>query len=173
MKSQLFTSCLIVLLGIACFGCSAQGLQVRETPLPAIGTTLQTEDTPESSQGVPTLTAPEMSGAQIVATNDIVGIWELSTHDHWRPAYWLVREDSSFSFSPQPDGSGASQSGKYWFENNLLMIRDDSCPTPGSYRIRKFNTSPVTIRMELVADSCEARIKILTGAPAAWTLPVK
>ena len=139
---------------------------IGETSTPVIGDS-------GASPTVPTLAAPEQAGGQIVATNDIVGIWELSTHVHWKPAYWLVREDGSYSFSPQPDGSGPSQSGKYWFENNLLMIRDDFCPAPGSYRIRKFNTSPVTIRMELVDDSCEARIKILTGAPATWTLPVK
>jgi hypothetical protein len=197
VKSQVFVLCLIALLGVACYGCSAQGkvtapageepapageepaltgdepAPAGDTPAPAGEAPAPSGSAPAGSQVAPTLTAPELAGAQIVATNDIVGIWELSTHAHWKPAYWLVREDGSYSFSPQPDGSSPSQSGKYWFENNLLMIRDDFCPTPGSYRIRKFNTSPVTIRMELVEDSCEARIKILTGAPAAWTLPLR
>lgn len=176
MNHCIFTICLIWLLGIASQGCAAQGQTAAPggaTSGPTGESPAPTGESPAGSQAAPTFSTPEQASAQIVATNEIVGIWELSTHADWKPAYWLVREDGSFSFSPQPDGSGPSQSGKYWFENNLLMIRDDFCPTPGSYRIRKFYTSPVTIRLELIEDACEARIKFLTGAPLVYQLPVK
>ena len=109
----------------------------------------------------------------ISRADEIYGIWTLTSHPHYKLAYWLLRPDGSFTFSPNLDGGRPSESGQYWFKQGQLLIKDDFCPTPGKYTVTKQEIaegSALVIR--LVEDSCTARVKILTTGPKIWFGPL-
>ena len=64
--------------------------------------------------------------------SDLMGVWEITTYPHYPFAYWLVVEDGTYKYTPNPDGTGPSNSGKSTFENGIFLISDDSCPGKGT-----------------------------------------
>jgi hypothetical protein len=80
-----------------------------------------------------------------------------------------LRPDGSYTFSSKQDGGKPTESGTFWFEDGQFLIKDDFCPTPGKYTVQKQEISGApSLVVTLVQDGCNARMKILTGAPAAW-----
>jgi len=112
---------------------------------------------------------PTSMAMEITQATDVYGVWILTSHPHFKPAYFLLRPDGSFTFSSNPDGGTPSESGKYWFENNQFMISDDFCPTPGKYSVMKQGEPGTSwLTFTLLEDGCTARMKILTGGVATW-----
>jgi hypothetical protein len=112
---------------------------------------------------------PAPSSKQIGRAEEIIGIWMVTSHPHYRPAFWLLRLDGTYTFSPHRDGGRPSESGRYWFEENTLLIKDDFCPPPGKYTVTKqVDAELSTLSIALKDDNCTARVKILTTAPEIW-----
>jgi len=125
---------------------------------------------PSMMTGQPTQ-APSQSVSvkDITQAEDIYGVWKLTHHPHYDPAYWLLRPNGTYTFSPNQDGGRPGESGTYWFENGQLLIKDDFCPTPGKYTVQEQEREggPALV-VELVEDGCTARMKILTGGVVSW-----
>jgi len=112
---------------------------------------------------------PTPVGINIRRADEIFGIWMVNSHPHYEPAFLLLRPDGTFTFSPNQDGGRPSESGKYWFEDGMLFIKDDFCPTPGKYSVtRQIEANTASLVIALVEDGCTARVKILTTAPEIW-----
>jgi hypothetical protein len=117
----------------------------------------------------PSVPAPTAAGTTIDRAEDILGVWTLTSHPHYKSAYWLLRPDGTYTFSPNQDGGRPSESGKYWFEGGQLYIKDDFCPTPGKYTVMKQDRAGIpTLVISLVEDGCTARVRILTTSPEVW-----
>jgi hypothetical protein len=83
-----------------------------------------------------------------------------------------LSQDGKYQFSPDQNGGGSSESGKYWFENGEFLISDDFCPTPGHYTIQKVSDGDqVSLNVTVVQDDCEARKNILTSGLSTWVGP--
>jgi hypothetical protein len=108
-------------------------------------------------------------GQTIRQADEITGIWILTSHPHFKLAYWLLRPDGTYTFSPNQDGGRPSESGRYWFEEGLFLIKDDFCPTPGKYMVTKQKRAGDTaLVIALVEDGCATRVRILTSGPVTW-----
>ena len=117
----------------------------------------------------PPVTTPTAAGINITQADQMLGVWTLTSHPHYKTAYWLVRPDGTYTFSPNQDGGRPSESGKYWFEAGQLQIKDDFCPTPGKYTVMKQDQAGgPSLIISLVEDGCTARVKILTTSPEVW-----
>jgi len=142
----LYTVCFFVLISTACQGSVAP--------------------TPGDQPAAITTTA---AGVAINQADQILGVWTLTSHPHYKLAYWLLRPDGTYTFSPNQDGGRPSESGKYWFEAGQLQIKDDFCPTPGKYTVMKQDQAgEPSLIISLVEDDCMARVKILTTSPEVW-----
>jgi hypothetical protein len=116
------------------------------------------------AQPTPVFTAGVVN---ISRAGELTGIWTLTSHPHYKLAYWLLRPDGTYTFSPSQDGGRPSESGRYWFEEDLFLIKDDFCPTPGKYTVMKQGEAENTaLVIRVVEDGCPARVKILTTGPA-------
>ena len=40
------------------------------------------------------------AGVDTSRVDEVYGIWTLTTHPHYKLAYWLLRPDGTFTFSP-------------------------------------------------------------------------
>lgn len=147
---------------------AAQNLPVTNTSLETTPP-LKLTNTPLASN----TEAPGSAGEKITQAKDIEGIWNITTHPHYKQAYWLVQEDGTYKFSPNVDGGRPSESGKYWFQDGQLFITDDFCPKPGRYDAQKTGGPVIKLSMKLVEDQCAARVKILTGDSATWYGPLQ
>ncbi len=126
----------------------------------------QAKAAPAEQSAIPT---PTTTGIAINRADEMLGVWMLTSHPHYKPAYWLVRPDGTYTFSPNQDGGRPSESGIYWFEAGQLLIKDDFCPTPGKYTVMKQDQAGgSSLIISLVEDGCTARVKILTSSPEVW-----
>ena len=117
----------------------------------------------------PSIPKPTAAGTKVDQANEILGVWTLTSHPHYKLAYGLLRPDGTFTFSPNPDGGKPSESGKYWFEGGQFMITDDFCPAPGKYAVmRQEQSGEPALVFTLVEDPCASRVKILTTSPEVW-----
>jgi hypothetical protein len=118
------------------------------------------------AQPTPVFTAEIVN---VSRAGELTGIWTLTSHPHYKLAYWLLRSDGTYTFSPNQDGGRPSESGRYWFEEGLLLIKDDFCPTPGKYTVMKQEEAGGSaLVIALVEDGCTTRARILTSGPVTW-----
>lgn len=64
---------------------------------------------------------PSPEGEPVQTAQELTGVWLLTSHPDWIEAYWLVREDGSYTFSPNKDGT-SGQSGKWSFQDDTFLI---------------------------------------------------
>jgi hypothetical protein len=169
-----------ILLSAATILLSACQASSTPSPVSLPDTSLKTEAPPETirlpdptNTPIPPTETPVTAGTTVTQAEDIQGIWTITTHPHYKNAYWLIQEDGTYKFSPNADGGRPSESGKYWFEVGLFFVTDDFCPKPGRYEVRKTGGPDTELSIKLVEDACSARIKILTGAVATWYRPLQ
>lgn len=103
--------------------------------------------------------------------SQLLGTWDID-HPDWRPAYVIFRDDGSYTFSPNLDGSNG-QSGEYWFEAGSFYLRDLFCRIPGQYGVgqRPSEGQAETLVFTLQQDDCPPRIRILTRREPARVAP--
>ncbi len=102
---------------------------------------------------------------------ELTGVWLLTSHPDWIEAYWLVREDGSYTFSPNKDGT-SGQSGKWSFQDDTFLIQDDSCPVQGKYAAwRSGHGDKLELVFTLITDNCPRRTRVLTEAPVHLISP--
>ena len=115
----------------------------------------------------PHTVTPTPAGSLVNQSQDLVGLWQVD-NPHWEPAYMIIREDGTYTWSPHPDGSSPSQSGKFWFEGAVFHILNDFCGKPGTYEVRRHDAvgQPATLSFTMLEDDCSAEVRILTKRPA-------
>ena len=158
MKTKVVSLVLASLYVLA--SCAAPAAQFTvPTAIPAQSATMP------SSEALPPSETPAPEGEPVTMAQELTGVWELTSHPDYPLAYWLVREDGSYTFSRYLDGS-SGQSGKWAVENGEFLIRDDVCPEQGKYSARlSGNRDNGTLAFTLIADNCPTRTRILTEAP--------
>jgi hypothetical protein len=126
--------------------------------------------------GAPPAT-PTPADALASSPVDIAGVWKGA----WQaggPGYLAFKEDGTFGYSPNPDGS-QGYTGTYSFDGTKLVLRMDQelpdCgPQSGGYyevQLKKTSGTTTSIRFTLVNDICQPRVKLLTVDTPEWTKP--
>ena len=122
---------------------------------------------------------PTMAASDALAASpaDIAGIWK-GTWQGGGPGYVIFKDDGTFGFSPNPDGS-QGYTGTYTFDSAKLVLRMDqdlpNCgPESGGYyevRMKKDAGTTTSLQFTYIDDICQPRIKTLTVDTPVWTRP--
>jgi len=138
----------------------------------------------QPSAAVPTIpgalpATPTLAPAEALASSpaDIAGIWK-GTWQAGGAGYLAFKEDGTFGFSPNPDGS-RGYTGTYSFDGTKLVVRIDqelpNCgPQSGGYyevRLKKDGGTVTSIQFTYIDDICQPRVKLLTVDTPVWTRP--
>ena len=165
MKNPLYIGlCLLVVLVTACQPATQPPAPTQAAAPPAL-TAIPVS--PATSTAIP---------GELVATPDkLAGIWQIET-SHWPVGYMIIRPDGTINFSRNQDGSSPSQSGKYWFEQNQIVLDTDLCAVPGRFEVRlvENDAAPAQLLFTLVKDDESCINQYFTYRIPTWVeaLPI-